>query len=82
MSTQGKKYNHELRILKGYHIKELELQYKQYLNSIQDKFGDSFNVSTWFELFDEGKGRPLIHMFITVEDYMNEKEYEEFKKKT
>lgn len=82
MSTIGKKYNHELKIIRGYKIEDIEKEYKEYLNSIQDKYGDSFNVFTWFELFDTKKPVPYIHMFVTIEDYMNQEEYEKFKKKT
>lgn len=69
------RYNHRLKILKGYNLDTLERQYREYLNSIQDRYGGNFNVSQWIELFDSGKSVPNIHMFIFIEDYMDDEEY-------
>ena len=71
-----RKYNHEVKILVSYHPEELEKQFKEYVNSVQEKYGDSFNLSHWVELFNDGTIHPLIHMFIFMEEYMSDEEYD------
>lgn len=84
MSKVGRKYNHEMKIITGWSNQSIETKYKEYMDSIQDKYGDAFNADKWVKFFTHynSPGTPLIYLFIFIEDYMNEEEYEEFKKKT
>ena len=70
-----RKYNHEVKILREYDPNELEKKFKEYTDSVQERYGDSFNLSHWVELFDDGSGFPMIHMFIFMEEYMSDEEY-------
>jgi len=78
MVKMTRKYTHELKILVGFKPRELEAQFKDYVNSVQERFGDAFNLSHWVELAqheENGFPKPLIYIFIYVEEYMSDEEY-------
>jgi len=70
-----RKYNHEVKIIISHLPVEIEKQFKEYVDSVQERYGDSFNLSHWVELFNDGEGFPMIHMFIFMEEYMSDEEY-------
>jgi len=73
-----RKSTHELKILAGFNPTELEAQFKDYADSVQERFGDAFNLSHWVELAqheEDGFPKPLIYIFIYVEEYMSDEEY-------
>ena len=70
-----RKYNHEVKIIRSRLPDEIERQFKEYVVSVQEKYGDSFNLSHWVELFNDGQILPVIHMFIFMEEYMSDEEY-------